>query len=528
MNEKSAEERLFKTNSTPLRISVRQAVIDTCSETTMHAIPNILKVSNHIILRILWIVFFLVSASYCLYSIIQTFQTYFSYPSYISTTIVQEIPTKFPMVAFCNAKSVDYSKAATIAYITANSMSLYIPQFAATSIYMWLNIQDYVLRKQINNDQSLTAAAKKALGFQIEDMLVSCYFNYKACNSSDFTYFYNPLYGNCYKFNYDASNPNTISLPGLFYGLTLELFLGNPQIETHNHFHDGVLLSIINQTGEPFSQGDTVKAAGGAETDFIVNRNFITKLPAPWGSCLSSTVSSSYYNYITNSMGKSYSQQVCFQLCVQDQIVSTCGCANGFLPPPPSNLSALYCSTSTQTTCLQIMINTFGNTSGVSICQAACPFECSSIDYSYTSYRSLYPTTYYSNILYNYAIGRNFSINASDVPSAFTKVNIFYNSMQYLTTVQTAQMQVADLFSNFGGTLGLFLGMSFLTFAEFFELVFNFILLIIKFILTRKQNTRIAENDVIKSNSVLSFSDDKAIITQPDPVQITKPKIFLE
>ena len=190
-------------------------------------------------------------------------------------------------------------------------------------------------------------------------------------------------------------------------------------------------------------------------------------------------------------MGKSYSEQICFQLCLQDQILSACGCANVFLPPPPSNISAFYCYLFSQKICLQETISSFGNSTGVSICRKACPVECNTIEYEYNSYRSLYPTAYYSKVLYNYALNKNLSISPSDVPSAFAKVSIYYNSMKYVTTVQTAQMQASDLFSNFGGILGLFLGISILTFAELFELLFNFTLLLVKNLLAKKQKTRI-------------------------------------
>ena len=214
--------------------------------------------------------------------VIQTFQNYFSYPSYISTSIIQEIPTNFPMISFCNIKSINYSNPKTLDYIQTNYESLYIPISLAVSPFDWLISQQYVLRQFINNDKNLKISDLKDLGYQIEDMLVSCYFNYKPCYASNFTYFYNPLYGNCYKFNANIDSVMQVSLPGLLYGLQLELFVGKP-VDVFNEFHDGIVLSITNQTGEAFYQGDTIKAATEIETDFIVNRNFIKKLTSPWG-----------------------------------------------------------------------------------------------------------------------------------------------------------------------------------------------------------------------------------------------------
>ena len=51
-------------------------------------------------------------------------------------------------------------------------------------------------------------------------------------------------------------------------------------------------------------------------------------------------------------------------------------------------------------------------------------------------------------------------------------LNIFYDSYSYTTIQEVAKMDILDLISNIGGTLGLFIGMSFLSFAEVFEIFY--------------------------------------------------------
>jgi hypothetical protein len=59
-------------------------------------------------------------------------------------------------------------------------------------------------------------------------MLISCLYNFKACNSDDFEWFYDTVYGNCYKFN-SAKQTNRldeiVTKPGPLNGLRLGKFI---------------------------------------------------------------------------------------------------------------------------------------------------------------------------------------------------------------------------------------------------------------------------------------------------------------
>jgi hypothetical protein len=54
----------------------------------------------------------------------------------------------------------------------------------------------------------------------------------------------------------------------------VELFLGD---DLPYDFASGIVLTVNNMTAEPMYQGEILKAETGVETDFIVNRNFISK-----------------------------------------------------------------------------------------------------------------------------------------------------------------------------------------------------------------------------------------------------------
>ena len=89
----------------------------------------------------------------------------------------------------------------------------------------------------------------------------------------------------------------------------------------------------------------------------------------------------------------------------------------------------------------------------------------------------IYPSDMYAEQLKrNSEIQEKFSgrtnLTIEDLRSNLLAINVFYNSLSYLSFTEHAKIHVVDLVSNVGGTLGLFLGISFLSFAEIFECVF--------------------------------------------------------
>jgi hypothetical protein len=480
-----------KQNPLPsLFASFKVIIVEWFLSTTAHALPNIFRTGN-ILLKMIWLCCFLACFSYCIVSVVTTINNYTTYPSYINTKIIQEIPSQFPAITICNQKTVNTTK--SISYLNTNVPNL--PQFIFDTTFEYIITQQYVTRSIINDDKTLTVITRKELGFKLEDMLVSCFFNYKSCSASDFTYFYDASNGNCYTFNkgvydngttYDKKN---VSIAGPLYGLVLELYLGDPTVDSYREFNNGVMVSIHNQSSVPFTQGEKMKAAAGTETDFIMNRNFITKLETPYGTCKYTSTSTSstnsfYSDYIVSTLGVKYSQEYCFALCVQKQIMNTCNCSNALMPT--FNGTTNFCL-SDKADCLKNLIYGFGSTQAAVDCQTDCPYECETIEYGVSTYKSLFPTEFYSDILYNKIKSKGVNVSSTNIDKAFAKVNFYYKSMEYIITTQMIQTSTEDLFSNIGGTLGLYIGISILSLVEFVELGFNLVLTLIVHLKSRKQ-----------------------------------------
>ena len=464
---------------------VQESLYDCVNDTSLYGLPKSIKKNYHIVVRISWMMAFIGLSAYGIYGVVQLFQAYFSYPSYITTKLVQELPTQFPAVSFCNMKNIDRKTSFAQAYITP----IYTQNsFANLPTFQLMEVSFYHNLYQINSDPGLNYTSRKLLGFQIEDMLVSCSYNYNICNSTDFKYFYHAQYGNCYTFNGDLPT-KTISMPGRKYGLIMEFYLGNPDVDTVDNYEDGVFVSIDNQSDVPFTKTDVLKVAAGSDTDFIMNRNFQIKLPPPYGNCMKNEFSSDLYDYIVNTLQKTYSQDLCFSLCIQQQSKRYCGCSNVFLPLF-LNDSTNICSLSNEK--IKCFLDIIDNSSSYDTCKNMCPFECNKVEFEISSKHGLYPTNYYQKVLQAYAQYKNLSVSFANIPKAFAKLNVFYHSMEYKLIQQTQAYQINDLIAGLGGILGLCLGFSLLSAFEILHLLFNVIHKIINFFLTQSQIKKVA------------------------------------
>jgi hypothetical protein len=209
---------------------------------------------------------------------------------------------------------------------------------------------------------------------------------------------------------------------------------------------DGILLSIQNQTAASFLQDKVLKVSSGAETDFIIKRSLITRLPPPHGNCLGDKTSSKYYDFIVKNLKSAYSGELCLQVCLQDLVVSACGCLNAYLPEY-GNGSNIFCIDGLRNViCMKNVTNR-----GSSECQIECPPECVSSEYDFTITRATYPTYYYyTNYLSNFIMRKGINLSVKYSPEAFTKVNTYYEKMEYTELIEKKKIEITDLMSSLG------------------------------------------------------------------------------
>ncbi len=96
---------------------------------TSHGIPNIIKTERTCI-KIMWLVFFLLSSSAGIFTIIQSFINYFNFDVVTSIKVINEMPLEFPTITFFILRNnrVNISLNDLIAECTFNTFICDIPK----------------------------------------------------------------------------------------------------------------------------------------------------------------------------------------------------------------------------------------------------------------------------------------------------------------------------------------------------------------------------------------------------------------
>lgn len=438
-----------------LRIQMKERFLEWILASTSHGLPNFFR-TNNIFLKILWLCCFLASTSYCFYSIIKSLQDFLKYPKYINSEIIQQMPSTFPAVSICNLKT--FNKTAIDVYFPSvyGIISQALPQFNLTTPTMAQLYSNYLLKAFIQQN-SYYLQSKYFYGFNLSSMLITCLFNFNDCKPSDFTPFYDTVYGNCYTFN--KVNPIQVSIPSDSYGLQLELFVGDASKQTKYEQNDGIVLLVHNQTAFPMFGGEKLIIPTNALTNVGIERTLISKLSDPYSDCLvdtsnNSTFNSEFFSYIVNTMQASYDQELCIFLCMQSLIITTCGCQNALLPAYSiSGSSSSTCLTNAQTECNLRLVIQFNDGMIKEKCLPKCPIQCDSIKYTLSTSSSTYPTAYYKDLLANHSIIKSSGVSYSDIDKSVLRVNVFYKDLKYTLIEEQPAVTTETFVSNLGGKL---------------------------------------------------------------------------
>ena len=459
---------------------------------TIHGLPSILRTKRSF-LKFIWFFCTIISSAICAFMLTKSITDYFDYDLVTTTSVKVEIPLAFPKIKICNSnplltdKAIEFINKTFQNWNVTNKLFYQLyenPPSTITYTQMNLFISKLVI---LSNAQKkiLTDEFRKSLGLTIEDMLVSCFFGTNTCFKEDFEWIFDSLGGNCYIFNKYGNR--TVTKEGILNGLILEIFVGKPLSIQNLATGSGISVFINNQSVNPlFFAGYDIST--GMQTNIHLDKLRIHKINKPYGECTKSLLSiDSYDSYLYRitfeTFNQTYQQNDCLNMCLQEEIVSSLGCYSTFFPY--SSTTVEPCLEKSQITFVFLIINTFYNGENINQCLDDCPLECESESYSITSSFQDYPSEIYANFLSNQKpiLERygNQTPSYSDLKSSFLKLNINYQNLQYTLIEESQKTTWIDLVANIGGTLGLFLGLSFLSFVEFFEILFETILYFYKF-----------------------------------------------
>ncbi len=255
---------------------IKSLIFDCFSVSSADGLATIAK-NKRFLIRMLWIISLLCSLSTCLYMIIGVVNNYLKYKVVTEMDTIIEQYSQFPTVSICNS---------------GNGFGNFPSQYGTLE--------------------------------GLNQTLLNCYFNGEKYCLHDPGNFFQPfndsMYGNCYRFNsgYNFTGNKVDILnstySGLQYGLVLDFMI---PFNAYVYDYLQLIIQIHNSTMTyPSLFNNEIYLSSGSRSDFILSRQFISKLPAPYSQCIedasSFTNNKTIIDFILDS-NRSYSQTECMQ-----------------------------------------------------------------------------------------------------------------------------------------------------------------------------------------------------------------------
>ncbi len=270
--------------------------------------------------------------------------------------------------------------------------------------------------------------------------------------------------GKCYRFNsglnlYSESIPiKQSTFGGQFDSFSLAI-----------NAPDGLAVWIHNKSSPPTIElgsgdgNDPINILPGFQTNLAIEKIVEQKLEEPYNHCLQNVSmfqrNKTVIDYI-KAKGHSYTQIKCLELCFDLDYITRnpCNCTNVTIGNVWS-ACWLDFESSVINSCTFMSKRNFYQQDVKEYCSLYCPLECDSVSFSVqiNTFKALFFTD--PNVAY---------------------FKIFYRSLKYTLITQKPKMLPFDVISNVGGTLGLFVGLSFVSLFEITEMVIEVILIMLR------------------------------------------------
>lgn len=313
---------------------------------------------------------------------------------------------------------------------------------------------------------------RKIWGHQIEDMLVHCSFAGKKCSAKNFTHVFSGTYGNCYTLQYEKFFSRKSGPDG---GLELVVFLENHEYIEGITTGKGIHVVIHELKTLPFPDDEGIAISPATQTILGMKQVQIERLGFPYGSCKA-------VNFFEKKYNVTYTRNTCQKICQQNLIRKTCNCTDGKSP----NLNDIMgdvmgmepCKSAEQIKCYTKV--TFDFDSKNNSCD--CDDPCSERVFEQSISSRQWPNWSFSPVLVE-TVCKNISIDTCDMLKAqlkdspwevmenFIKLNIYYNDLNYELLTDSPDYEMVNLWSDIGGTIGLWIGLSVLGVCELLMLL---------------------------------------------------------
>ena len=215
---------------TNFKTEILNEIKETLSSSSIHSFPNIVQ-NRFKTIKVVWAIFFLVSAAACAFFITKTISEYLEFESVSKSTIKYVPKIDFPIITLCHTYpfATEYANE-----IIMNEVKLNFSDFDFKQSQNQIKFQ-FIIKKYIAlvNAKIINETYQKKFGKNLDYLIITCFFNVIECNlTQDFDYFHDFWYGNCFRFNSgknwygETNDKKEISTNAMENGFQLELFIG--------------------------------------------------------------------------------------------------------------------------------------------------------------------------------------------------------------------------------------------------------------------------------------------------------------
>lgn len=308
---------------------------------------------------------------------------------------------------------------------------------------------------------ALSELQRREMSQTKHNLIHKCSFNGKSCDiDRDFAIISDPTFGNCFTFNHNRSDIKSSLRAGPMYGLRVMLFVNaSDYLPTSEAV--GVRLTIHDKEEFPFPDTFGYSAPTGYISSFGMRMKKMSRLPAPYGDCIAQGATS---NYIYK--GYAYSTEGCYRTCFQQLIIDRCGCGD---PRFPSIGDHPHCEVFNKKhrECLESSTHELSDIHGSFKCR--CQQPCNQTVYTMSYSEAIWPSQ-----SLNITLGtceEEAEVCNEQYQENAAMLEVFYEALNFETLTESEAYGIVKMLADFGGQLGLWSGVSFMTICEFVCLV---------------------------------------------------------
>lgn len=312
----------MENNSDKLKASlITTRLVSILSNSTVHAVPNIIRTNNNIVI-ILWSIFLFSSTGFCSYFILDSILEYFEYKTTINIETVFESSSEFPEIIVCNWNM--FTTPYAFEFLSNHSKSRKNKSDIFNQSIDLVNfkiIARSLFRKMPNEQQS-------KMSYSPDQFIFKCSFNYKECGIENFTEITDKLYGKCFTFNPVSQNFKT----GVLYGLNLILNVWFDESLGFYNENIGAMIRINSRAVKYAESELDIALPPGYDTSILLDKRIEKRLKSPYSKCEYEENSDEYYESeyveILRRNKINYSLKYCLSLCYQKYLINNFNCTD--------------------------------------------------------------------------------------------------------------------------------------------------------------------------------------------------------